>query len=318
MLAHRVEAHRLGQFDVLYDRLFVRRREARVRPPALIQHHLQILRDHAVRELSAAHGKVRHRKIRTHFVRDPAPLAHREGNIVDARPVDIGDVHRIDGMLACNADAQFLFARVRRNAPRADGLAAKFHGVVHRHVLGGCRHRKHQFQFPFVRVRRHTQGGEAHFVRIFHPHALPQPRHLHIMTAVVAACPALFAPYLQRREPIVAADDQHIFPRPQILGDVQRIPRVGALVSADLFPVHIHRGEIVRAVDVEDIPLPRALFYGARVPDGFVRCFVPDPALLRLIGERDDDLTRKFSRQRPALLDLFPESERPFPVQIFP
>jgi hypothetical protein len=41
VLAHAVEAHRLGELDVLLQRGVVRRRQQRVGPVALVEHHPQ-------------------------------------------------------------------------------------------------------------------------------------------------------------------------------------------------------------------------------------------------------------------------------------
>ena len=44
VLAHAVEAHRLGQLDVAAQRVVVRRRQQRVGPVALVEHHAQQVR----------------------------------------------------------------------------------------------------------------------------------------------------------------------------------------------------------------------------------------------------------------------------------
>ena len=91
-------------------------------------------------------------------ITDPL-LFYREGNIVDARPVDVGDIHLLHGAFGSYAHAHLLLARVRRDAPRTDGFALKFYFVLHRHVFCGLRDGEEKFQFPFVGVRRHAEGG---------------------------------------------------------------------------------------------------------------------------------------------------------------
>ncbi len=315
-----VEPHVHCHFDVVLHRRVRRRRDRRLHPIPLIEHHLQIRRPPVQMKPPVLDQNRPVAVIRAHPVQHLRPLPQFELDVVQV-PLPDPPLHRI-----VHEQPQVPPLAHQRHRPRRHHPVPILDRRRQRQSRRRPRHLHVERHVP-VHHRRRPQLVQIRRPRRLHPDRLPDPRRPRIENPPALRLPILLpardVAVLRR---ILRPHHDHLRPaRRQEIGHVDLERHVPALVLARQPPVHPDHRPVVHRAEVQQHPPPRPARrrrHRPPVPHPRVERRVPDPRQLRLERVRDGDLLRKRPlRRRPVLFQPdvgVVELKLPFPVQRLP
>ncbi len=306
VLAHHVEAGILQQLDVPGHRLFRRRREKPVRPPALVER----AEDVAVRvvqpEAQDALRVGRHVELAHAEVAPDAVRAAGRREVVEVRLLRAPELESLG-----HPDAG-LAVRVRHGAQLPDAHLDRHRGAT------GAGDVKREAHRPRVDVGRHAVAGDVGLGHLLQPDRPVKPRDARVQAAVRLG--VLLADAAEAGICRVPHHHQKLVrPFAHESGDVVRERQKAALVGKPrLAPVDEHLRAEIGLLEPKEKPAARARrrFERATVPQDLRRIQQPPHARKgRFQRERHEDLSVPLRRNR---LRAFRHGVIPESVQVRP
>ena len=322
MLAHAIEAHRLGQFDVAPQGIVGRRGQQRVGPVALVKHHAQGIWTTVEHEAVAADMRRAQRRVRPHPVEHDIAVAQDDFRIQQSRPLGapqqlvtgVVDARVGQADLAMRLAADHLVAVVGQH------LVAMQDARLDRHaVLQVAGHEGFTADFETIEMRRPAQFADVGMRYLLDPDRLPDAGGARIPDRMWLELPVLFAAWLGQVTRIVLCPYGYglLAIVPQGPRDVGRERRMAAFMHHYQLAIYPDPRLVVNRAEVQQraagLPGQGKV---ALVPAAAVKATVTDAACLGLRRIRHQDFESPVDRiMRIVKAALMVEGETPAAVQ---
>ncbi len=323
MLAHAVEAHRLGQLHVFLQRRVVGCGQQRVGPVALVQHQAQRVGPAVEHEAVAQDVHRAQRGVTLEFIKQLVLAPQPHLGVQQRRPlgrpeqfiavvVDAG-VGQADGAVHFALD--HLVAVVRQQ-PVA---LTQHHLDLQVLVRLVAHHARREADRKPLHMRRPAQLVDVSARHPLQPHRLPDAGGARVPDRMRLELPVLLAARLGQLVRVVFGQHGHALLARGVehRGDVGPERRVPALVRGDQPVVHPHLGLVVHRAEAQD----DAAAIGhhveiALVPHRRVEAAVEHAAGPRLGRKRHLDLVRPLAHVRgPGMAPVVVETEAPGAIE---